>query len=147
MALSQTLTGGDLGRNPASHHKCGLHPPLQSQTSFALPQKCSQKCPLPWPPSETSVISLFIKGTEGLAREEEGREGGEINMMSGFHCRATNRISDNLPFEMYGFPKIRNILFFQKAVGEEIITPIQSVLILIVVFFFFNTTTFPTRVQ
>lgn len=35
---------------------------------------------------------------------------------------------------MYSFPKIRNILFFQKAVGEEIITPIQSVLILIVVF-------------
>lgn len=40
---------------------------------------------------------------------------------------------------MYGFPKIRNILFFQKAVGEEIITPIQSVLILIVVGFFFLT--------
>lgn len=38
---------------------------------------------------------------------------------------------------MYSFPKIRNILFFQKAVGEEIITPIQSVLILRVVFFFF----------
>lgn len=35
---------------------------------------------------------------------------------------------------MYGFPKIRNILFSQKAVGEEIITPIQSVLILIVFF-------------
>lgn len=34
---------------------------------------------------------------------------------------------------MYSFPKIRNILFFQNAVGEEIITPIQSVLILIVV--------------
>ena len=38
---------------------------------------------------------------------------------------------------MYSFPKIRNILFFQKAVGKEIITPIQSVLILRVVFFFF----------
>lgn len=49
---------------------------------------------------------------------------------------------------MCGFPKIRNILFFQKDVGKEIITPIQSVLILIVVFFFFlNTTTFPTCVQ
>ena len=51
---------------------------------------------------------------------------------------------------MYSFPKIRNILFFQKAVGEEIITPIQSVLILIVVLKKKNThthTTFPTCVQ
>lgn len=58
--------------------------------------------------------------------------------MSGFNCWVTNLISDDLPFYMYSFPKIRNILF-QKAVGKEIITPIQSVLIPIVFCFFFLT--------
>lgn len=120
------------------HHKCGSHSPLKFTDLLCTPTEMqSENDPHTRHPSEICVQFVFITRKKGLVERRVGGGGGEINLMSGFNCWVTNQWQLTLLDVLLGFPKIRNILFFQKAVAKEIITPIQSVLILRVVCFFF----------